>query len=147
MAHRRLRGTKREAFWRSAMTRFVGSGLTVRAFCMREGLSEPSFYAWRRVIRERDALDRSPVAPAAPAFVPVAVRDEPPAVESSAPVERISDASGPWREFTIELRGGRVLRLPAALPVAQVAALIHAIEAVSTDEATSTDAAVSANVG
>jgi hypothetical protein len=37
----------------------------VRAFCRREGLSEPSFYGWKRTIAERDkeASARKPARP------------------------------------------------------------------------------------
>jgi len=31
------------------------SGLSVRAFCEQQDLSQPSFYAWRRTLAERDA--------------------------------------------------------------------------------------------
>ncbi|HIF33443.1 MAG TPA: hypothetical protein EYQ75_17715 [Planctomycetaceae bacterium] len=42
------------------------SKLTVRVFCQREGLSEPSFYSWRKKIAKRDA---------AAVFVPVELID------------------------------------------------------------------------
>ncbi len=32
------------------------SGLTIRAFCEQHHLSQPSFYAWRRAIQQRDAV-------------------------------------------------------------------------------------------
>ena len=35
-------------FWQMAVETWRASGLGVRAFCRQEGLSEPSFYAWRR---------------------------------------------------------------------------------------------------
>jgi hypothetical protein len=54
--------------------------LTVRAFCEERGLSQPSFYAWRRVLAERDAE--------AAVFVPVqVVSGEPRAAE--APLELV----------------------------------------------------------
>jgi hypothetical protein len=111
------RDSRREARWRGVMAEFGKSGLTVRGFCARQRLSEPSFYHWRRVIRERAA--QGPQAadapmPSSPAFVPMVVRDG----------AEHSDAG-----IVIQLRGGRVMRLPAALPVRQVAELVHAIEA------------------
>jgi transposase len=36
------------------MTRFRRSGQTVRQFCAREGLAEPSFYHWRTELARRD---------------------------------------------------------------------------------------------
>jgi len=125
MAKGQQRDLKREAFWRGVMKRFGRSGLTARAFCARERLSEPSFYSWRRVIRQREAEQ---AAPGALAFVPVMVSD---AAEGQA-------SAG----IEIEVRGDRggprrcILRLPAALPMRQVAELVHAIAAarVDTDE-------------
>jgi transposase len=59
----------KERFWRRVMRQWRGSSLSVRAFCEEQGLSEPSFYAWRRTLVERDA--------AAVGFVPVQVAPEP----------------------------------------------------------------------
>lgn len=64
------RDPKKEAFWRDAVRRQARSGLSVREFCRKHGLSEPSFYERRRAYRERD--DRRPAA--SPAFVPLIVR-------------------------------------------------------------------------
>ena len=50
------RGLAREVkqrFWQEQIARWRHSGLSVRQFCQREGLSEPSFYAWRRVLSQR----------------------------------------------------------------------------------------------
>jgi hypothetical protein len=114
MAKGQQRDSKREAFWRGVMKRFGRSGLTARAFCAREKLREPSFYHWRRVLRQRDA--EQPV-PGAPAFVPVVVGDA--ATDHRSGIE-------------IEVRGepgSCVVRLPIALPMWQVAELVHAIAA------------------
>jgi len=46
---------ERERFWRSMVKQQRQGGLTVRAFCREQGISEPSFYAWRRKLRRRDA--------------------------------------------------------------------------------------------
>lgn len=67
MAKQQQRDLNLEAFWRGAMKRLDKSGLTARAFCDHERLSEPSFYAWRRMIRQRDAEVSEP------AFLPVVV--------------------------------------------------------------------------
>lgn len=34
--------------WRRLVRLQPGSGLSIAAFCRREGVSQPSFYAWRR---------------------------------------------------------------------------------------------------
>ena len=61
---KRGRDTEREAFWRLALSEQRASGLSVRAFCRREGLSQASWYAWRRTLAEREAgvVDPQPVA-------------------------------------------------------------------------------------
>lgn len=116
MAKGQRRDPKLEGFWREALARFAGSKLSVRGFCALEGLSEPSFYAWRRVIRERDT-DRSGVSQGRPAFVPVVV--------SGA----IAPQPG-WRGegIVLELRGGRCLRLPEAMAAERVVELIRVLE-------------------
>lgn len=48
------RSSEKEAFWRLVLDEHQSSGLTVRAFCKQESLSEPSFYAWRKELRKRD---------------------------------------------------------------------------------------------
>lgn len=44
----------KERFWRRMLRSWRGSGQTVRDFCAKHQLSEPSFYAWRRTVGERD---------------------------------------------------------------------------------------------
>lgn len=34
--------------WRERLERWRSSGLSIRAFCRREGIGEPGFYAWRK---------------------------------------------------------------------------------------------------
>lgn len=42
-----------EAHWRGILRRQAESGLSISRFCAAEGISEPSFYAWRKKLRER----------------------------------------------------------------------------------------------
>ena len=123
----KIRDPKREAFWRRAVARQRKRRLSIRAFCRVERLSEPSFYAWRRVIAQRDA-EKAPrrltsnngrkarrVSRSAPrpAFLPVVLGgNQPP-----EPVRMI-----------LELRGGRRLRLPELMPVTRLAELVSALE-------------------
>jgi transposase-like protein len=112
MANTKRDATK-EAGWRDAIARQARSGLSVREFCKRHGLSEPSFYERRRTYRERDAVEVA----APPAFVPVVVRDGQSAVTM------------PEANLVIELRGGRLLRLPGSISAGRVAELVRALEA------------------
>ena len=41
-----------EQHWRERLARWRRSGLSVREFCWREELSEPSFYVWRRRLKD-----------------------------------------------------------------------------------------------
>lgn len=51
------RSEEKEEFWRLALREYQQSGLTIRAFCQREGLSEPSFFAWRKKIESPKGSD------------------------------------------------------------------------------------------
>ncbi len=49
------RASEKELFWRLVLDEHLQSGLTVRGFCQKEGISVGSFYAWRRKIKKRGA--------------------------------------------------------------------------------------------
>ena len=40
--------TDQQQFWQMAIETWQSSGLSIRQFCKQEGLSEPSFYSWRK---------------------------------------------------------------------------------------------------
>ena len=44
----------REQHWRQVVAQWRRSGLTVRAFCLKQGLSDTLFYWWRRELERRD---------------------------------------------------------------------------------------------
>jgi hypothetical protein len=110
------RDAKREAYWRNVLKRYRACGLTVRAFCQQERLTESAFYFWRRAIALRDAEAKSQTGrggrPRQPVFLPVLV-----------------DANH-HRDDTlaIELAGGRVLRLSEAISPERLAAIVCALE-------------------
>jgi hypothetical protein len=87
------RQSKKELYWRGMVERWQRSGQTIRAFCDARGLSEPSFYAWKRTIAERDQRQE---AADMPAFLPVRV----------AP-----SAASPTLEVVVG--PGRVIRVPS----------------------------------
>lgn len=77
---KRAKDLEKEEYWRLVVEEFEKSGLTVRQFCRREKLREPSFYAWRRELRRRDGDQRADgIAPVAPALVEVMTRSPTPA--------------------------------------------------------------------
>jgi hypothetical protein len=49
----------KEQLWRQAIRKRERSGLTIRAFCQREGLTESSYQFWRRELVKRDGVGRS----------------------------------------------------------------------------------------
>jgi len=102
------RDSSKERFWRDALRRFAASGLSVRAFCKRERLTESAFYAWRRTIGERSGTGNS-----GPTFVPAVVTAQPRSESSIA----------------IELTGGCVLRFLGASATEQLADLVIALQA------------------
>jgi transposase-like protein len=53
MANHR-RSVEKEAYWRSHLDRQSASGLSIRRGCRESGVSEPTFYVWRRELRKRD---------------------------------------------------------------------------------------------
>jgi transposase-like protein len=67
------RRVERREFWEEAVRLWAGSGLSVRAFCSREGLAEHTFYSWRRELM-----------PASPALE---VNQESSATEDEAPTD------------------------------------------------------------
>lgn len=78
MSQKRRRDPQREQFWREAVAEWEKSGESIRAFCAGRGLQEPSFYAWRRTLRERPQ-QRAPARPQAsgPTLVPLRVIADP----------------------------------------------------------------------
>jgi len=49
------RSADKEVFWRLLVERQRRGGVSIRAFCEQNAISEPSFYAWRKELRNRDA--------------------------------------------------------------------------------------------
>ena len=59
MVKGKKRDRSKEAFWSKTMEQHQQSGLSIREFCRREKLREPSFYSWRRELARRDAVRRT----------------------------------------------------------------------------------------
>lgn len=109
MANRK-RDAAKESQWREILGRQVASGLSVRAFCRREGIGEPSLYCWRRTLRAREA---GPPPATSPAFVPAVVHEAP-----------LREAS-----ILVEWDAGLRLRLPVTISATWVAELLRALPA------------------
>ena len=102
--HDRQPLSDKEQFWRDMLLLWQASGQTIRAFCHAQRLSEPSFYAWRRIIAQRERHQ--------PAFVPVRVTPTP---TTSIPLELV-------------LASGSVVRVPPGFDadtLRQLLAVLH----------------------
>lgn len=89
----RRKSAEKAARWQEMVRRQEESGVSVRQFCMMERLSEPSFYAWRKKLREpREVALRLPVskhhpeAGEGPLFLPVRLLDSAPSLEIIHPL-------------------------------------------------------------
>jgi transposase-like protein len=107
MSTRKPRDAAKERYWRRVVRHWRHSKLSVRAFCRQQGLQESNFYAWRRTLRQRDALDA--------AFVPVQVVAEPHGHGRSPAVELV-------------LANGRLLRLGPGFDAATLQRLLTLLE-------------------
>ena len=127
MAGRRKRDRGKEQFWRRMLQVWRRSGLGVRVFCAQHGITEASFYAWRRIVAERD--QESARVRAKPEPRPKSVSD---ATASDAPVFvplRVIEASA-QRALEVVLERGRVVRVLRGFDAATLRQLLAVLEEV-----------------
>lgn len=122
----RLPDPSKELYWRRLLLQWRRSGLSIRAFCRDRAVAEPSFYAWRRTLAERDAATPPP-APAAPRrgtalFAPVRLIDAAPLAPTGPPADPTPAL------LEVLCRGGRIVRVAAGCDPAAVRALVAALE-------------------
>lgn len=108
---RRRRDPAKEKLWRGIIHRHQSSGLSVRAYCEREGLKDFNLLRWRRELNRRDREKTTPLPSSAveganeargsPVFLPVRVVD----------ADRFP--SRPASPIEIVLNGGPTVRVPA----------------------------------
>lgn len=53
----RNRSAEKEAYWRWHVEIQAVGSLSIRGYCRKHRLAEPSFHSWRRELRKRDAED------------------------------------------------------------------------------------------
>jgi len=111
MSQGRYRDRGKEQFWRRVIRQWQKSGLSVRAFCRQQRLSEPSFYGWRRTLAERETEG--------PRFVPVCVVEE-------APRPRPPEI--PWGSLELVLAGQRRLRVGPGFDAVTLQRLLAVLE-------------------
>jgi transposase len=94
--------------WAERLDRFRRSGQTVAQFCVAEGVSEPSFYVWKRTL----VAGADPAGPSAPAPTLVPIRLTP---SPAAPIE-------------LALPSGAVVRFPADARPEVIVAVLRGLE-------------------
>jgi hypothetical protein len=114
MAQGQPRDPGKERFWRDHLKRWPNSGLTIRDYCARHCLSEPSFYGWRRTLSQRGLDAEAKAIEPAVTFVPVQVQNDllvtPPSLE-------------------LVLANGRLLRIPPGIDPSQLRDVLAVLEA------------------
>jgi hypothetical protein len=119
------RDPSKEDCWRRLLRLWRRSGLTIREFCAEHALSEPSFFAWRRTLVERDQQrvcrdtlkvsgDHEPrrQADERSAFVPL----------------RVVATTAARTAFEVVLKDGRVVRVPVGFEAASLRQLLAILE-------------------
>ena len=106
MAPGRARDERKEHQWRRWIGEWQTSGLSVRAFCQRRGLTVASFYAWRRALQRRAAEKAT--------FVPVQVLPDAVQTQTSA--------------LEVVLADGRAVRVAPGFDAATLRQLLAVLE-------------------
>ena len=125
------RDTQKERLWREAIRQQRRGGQCVREYCRENGLSEPSFYAWRRELRRRgrqkaNGAQRRVARAGSGGRREGLVGDGRPAFVSV----QLAPGTLPIGPASIEclLPSGVVLRLPASMEPAAIAAVLRSWE-------------------
>jgi len=94
--------------WAERVARFGRANQTVAQFCAAEGISEPSFYVWKRTLASA-ATSPDPVTP------------------TLVPIRLTAPPAGPPIEVVFP--SGTVLRFPVDARPEVIAAVVRAVEA------------------
>ena len=99
------RDRHKEQHWRRLLRDWQRSGLSVAAFCRRAGVADNRFYAWRRILGERDAEQAT--------FIPVRL---------------LTESGSPDGSLEVLLTKGRRLRVPPGFDAATLRQLLAVLE-------------------
>jgi transposase len=103
--------TDQQQFWQMVIETWQASGLSVRQFCKKESLSEPSFYSWRKkLVGDNDGKSQ---------------QDEPKPAESKFIEVTIPSNNS----VTVELllTSGNKLRIPAGVDSATLSTVLSVL--------------------
>jgi len=119
------RSEEKRRYWGAVLERQARSGLSIAKFCRSEGVSEPSFYWWKRALGGGKAKTKRPgrsgarraagrTSEASPRFVPVRITEErcPGTIQVMWP-------------------NGLSVQIPAECNPAEVQAVLHVVDALA----------------
>ena len=112
----------KQQLWLGRIERWQRSQLTVRDFCTRHQLSEPSFYSWRRLLTERGLLSPAGAATAEPNA------DSGPTATPLFVTATLADSAAPPQPLELLLPDGLTVRVAAgfdATTLRQLLALLR----------------------
>jgi transposase len=121
------RDRAKEQHWRRHVAAWRRSGQSIRAYCRAEGLSEPSFYAWRRLLAERRRRTQPERVEDGRALFTGQSAAAAPSVSPFVPVRLVEDAA-PLAAVEVVLRGGRVVRVAAGFAAKTLREVVAALE-------------------
>ena len=103
--------TDQKQFWQMVLETFKSSGLSVRRFCKQEGLSEASFYAWRKKLSksQKSSTWNEQALPEPGSFIQV------PVVQSESSC------------LELVLASGHILRIPSDIQRAFLSDVLSAV--------------------
>ncbi len=126
MAQHRERDTGREQFWRRMVRLWRRSRpMTVRDFCAEHGLSEPSFYGWRRTLTQRDRGAQLKTA-CKPSKCRQRVGQQHTA--RFVPLQIVPAPVGSTAVLEVVLSSGRIVRVPPGFDAATLRQLLAIVE-------------------
>ena len=111
----RLADPALEDLWRRRLRQQPDSGLTIRQFCKKEGISTANFHSWKRRLALRTASPTT-FSPGASAFVPVII---PPATNSQPQLSA--------EHVTIRLANGGQILLPVTAGAEMVCQVVKTV--------------------
>jgi len=114
----------KERRWRGHLAAWRRSGQSVRAYCAAQGLSEPSFYSWRRVLARPERLRGAKTAAGNDTASTAGFTERSPFL----PVRLVEDTPPPAATVEVVLRGGRVLRVAAGFSAQTLREVVAVLE-------------------
>ncbi len=113
MSNEQKSDTDQLQFWQMVIETWQSSGLSVRQFCAKEGLTEASFYFWRKKFAgdNKDANNQSQIKSSQSEFIEVAIPQN-----NSAAIELV-------------LTSGNTLKIPAGVDSGTLSMVLSVIRA------------------